>query len=457
MTAMPLQIAGALGVALMVYHLAPARARNGLLLAASYAFYIWLAPQFVFVLAGVTLVSFVVGARVQPARPRRAAWMWAGVGMNLGCLLLVRAIYPINPFTEPFAVIGVSFYTLQSISYLVDLYSGHLRTRGSLTEVAVYLAYFPKLLAGPIERAPVFFERLRRPLPVDDDAVARAFTLIAIGMTRKVAIADPLRQLLPPAAFTAPHELGAASLAAALIVFAIVLYNDFAGYTQIMRGVSLLFGIELSPNFAQPYFATSFTDFWNRWHITLSHWLRDYIYLPLSRTLLRRDPRLWNVSNLVLPPLVTMLASGLWHGGSWHMLIWGALHGLFLIAERMIALLRRPAPGATPSRLTSLFLAVFVLLAGVSAFSFFRMDVVTAVAFWRHLVAAPLGELPSAAYVVFVVPSFWLDWIQSRHGDATAFFHWPRPVRAALLAIALILWFLLSRATAPAPFIYRGF
>jgi D-alanyl-lipoteichoic acid acyltransferase DltB (MBOAT superfamily) len=353
---------------LALHHALPSSVRNRFLLLASYGFYAWLAPRFVGVLAGITLVTFVVGARVLPSQPRRQAWLGAGVSLILGCLLLLRAVYPINPFTQPFAVIGVSFYTLQAISYLVDLYSGHLRIRGSLTAVALYLAYFPKLLAGPIERAPVFFERLRRPHSVDDDVLARAFVLLAIGITRKVAIADPLRQLLPDAAFTTPHEVGAASLAIALIGFAIVLYNDFAGYTQIMRGVSLLFGIELSANFAQPFFATSFSDFWNRWHITLSHWLRDYIYLPLSRRMLRRDPRLWNVSNLVLPPLATMLASGLWHGGSWHMLIWGALHGSLLIVERVVTLLRRPPPGARASRLASLGMAVFVFLAGVSAF-----------------------------------------------------------------------------------------
>ena len=129
-----------------------------------------------------------------------------------------------------------------------------------------------------------------------------------------------------------------------LIVYGFALYNDFAGYTGVVRGVSGLFGIELSPNFNVPYFARSLSEFWSRWHITLSQWLRDYIYFPTSRALLRRNPSRANISNILLPPLLTMLASGLWHGTGWAMLLWGALHGVYLIRERLLALWHPAGP-----------------------------------------------------------------------------------------------------------------
>jgi D-alanyl-lipoteichoic acid acyltransferase DltB (MBOAT superfamily) len=317
---------GAFAIAsLLVYHLLPLRARSVWLLGVSYVFHLWLSWRFVPVLVAFTLANHFIAARLH--RPSGRVWLWTGVILDIAALAALRSIYRSAPFEEPFAVLGLSFYSLQAVSYLADVRSGKLK-RAGLADFAVYLAYFPKLVAGPIERAGVFLPQLKGPRVVDNDTMARAATLIAMGLTRKIVVADPLRSLLPAKAFTSPAELGSATLAAAIVGFAFALYNDFAGYTQIARGVSALFGIELSSNFARPFGAASFTEFWNRWHISLSHWLRDYIYLPLSRALLRRNPSLWNVPNLILPSMVTMLASGLWHGDGLHMLVWGGLHGV---------------------------------------------------------------------------------------------------------------------------------
>src|SRR6185369_6319879 len=155
---------------------------------------------------------------------------------------------------------------------------------------------------------------------------------------------DPLAALVPADAFVSPARLGSALLATALVAYAFVLYNDFAGYTSIVRGVSSLFGIELSVNFRQPFFARSFTEFWNRWHVTLSTWVRDYVYLPLSRALLRRRRSLRNVPNLIVPPMAAMIASGVWHGAGLGFVLWGALHGMYLVGERLLALARTATP-----------------------------------------------------------------------------------------------------------------
>jgi len=443
-------------VTLVAFHLLPLAARKGWLLLGSYVFYAAIAWQFIPVLLALSLATHALAARIRLPDGSVRAWpLWAGVALNVAALVGLRWVYPLTPFAAPFAVVGLSFYTLQAISYLADLYTGTAKSRAALPELCLYLAYFPKLIAGPLERSGPFIAKLNASLPVDDAMVGRAFTLIVVGVGRKVLIADPLRALILPAAFTAPDKLGALMLAASIFAFAVILYNDFAGYTAMARGVSLLFGIELSPNFKRPFFATSFTDFWNRWHITLSLWLRDYVYLPLSRRLLRRNPSLWNVPNLILPPLLTMLVSGFWHGGSAHMLVWGGLHGVLLIVERLLTLLSRRRAASSIARQVAT--ATLVAAVGTGVFVFFRMDMPVAVAFWRRLLSGAPGPWPDARWLLFILPSFGLDFLQARHGDENIFDHWPRFVRAVLLAAALLLWFHFSRDTPPAPFIYRGF
>lgn len=443
-------------VTLVAFHLLPPAARKGWLLLGSYVFYAAIAWQFIPVLLALSLATHALAARIRLADGSVRAWpLWAGVALNVAALVGLRWLYPLTPFATPFAVVGLSFYTLQAISYLADLYTGTAKRRATLPDLCLYLAYFPKLIAGPLERSGTFIAKLNAPLPVDDAVVGRAFTLIVVGVGRKVLIADPLRALILPAAFTTPDKLGALMLATSIFAFAVILYNDFAGYTAMARGVSLLFGIELSPNFKRPFFATSFTDFWNRWHITLSLWLRDYIYLPLSRRLLRRNPSLWNVPNLILPPLATMLISGFWHGGSAHMLVWGGLHGVLLIVERLLTLLARRR--AAPSLARQVATATLVAAVGTGVFVFFRMDMPVAVAFWRRLLSCAPGTWPDARWLLFILPSFGLDFLQARYGDENTFDRWPRLARAVLLAAALLLWFHFSRDTPPAPFIYRGF
>ena len=231
------------------------------------------------------------------------------------------------------------------------------------------MAYFPKLLSGPIERARTFLPKLAAQRIVDNDVLARSFALIVIGVVRKVVFADTLFTMLPARLWKEPERFSSPELIVYLIVYAFALYNDFAGYTGVVRGVSGLFGIELAPNFNIPYFSRNLSEFWNRWHITLSQWLRDYIYFPTSRALLRRNPSLTNVPNIFLPPLLTMLASGLWHGTGWGMLLWGALHGVYLIVERLLSLWRPAGPPHLQPRwrqgLATTLVFVLVMLAWV--------------------------------------------------------------------------------------------
>lgn len=449
----------ALAAVLFVYHCLPARAQAAWLLLCSYLFYSWWALQFTPVLAAMTLATHVCATRIAVQRDRgrkerSRAWLIAGVALIVAMLAALRAGYRDAPFEGPFAVLGISFYSLQAIAYLSDCYSGILRNRHSLGEVALYLAYFPKLVAGPIERPQPFFAQLAGPRVVDDARLARAVTLIAIGAIRKLAIADPLRALLPLSASSGTAEIGTA---AALVGYMFVIYNDFAGYTCIARGVSLLFGIELSRNFDVPFAAHSFSNLWSRWHVSFSLWLRDYVYLPISRYLLLRDLRRNNFANVVVPPLVTMLVCGLWHGTNLHMLAWGGAHGLFLIVERVGGLVWPPPPGRVLPRWRRVVGIAVVFSVSCLTLAAFRLPIDQAWGVWQQLLPGGSGGLGNVRLVMLMIPSLWLDWMQLRHGDETMIAHWPRIVRAAALAGAILICLAAAASVSPAPFVYQGF
>jgi alginate O-acetyltransferase complex protein AlgI len=456
MSIVSLRFAVFVAVMVAAYHVVRPQAQRYVLLLGSYAFYWMLAGAYVGVLLGMTAVTFVLAVSLQGAGRLGAGGLWLGVVLNFGALAVLRHEHPTNPFAGPFLVAGLSFYSLQAVSYLADLHSGKVRQRADLADLALYLAYFPKLVAGPIEQSHTFLARIARRRPVDDAVFASAVTLIAVGITRKLVIADPLATLLPKDVFTTPLQFSSTVAVASLIGYAFVLYNDFTGYTAIVRGVSRLVGIELSPNFAQPFFASSFTDFWNRWHISLSHWLRDYVYLPLSRILLRRNPSLRNVPNVIVPPMAAMLISGLWHAPTLGMLIWGSLHGLYLVCERAWSVLH-PARGRPRPAWVGAVGVVFVFMLGTAALSFFRMNASVALQFWQRVLSGSHTMWPPPSMLLFVAMSLGLDWITQRHGEDAVFHRWPRIARAALLALAFLLWFLMTRGSTPPPFVYQGF
>jgi D-alanyl-lipoteichoic acid acyltransferase DltB (MBOAT superfamily) len=451
MDLLSLEHAAVVGLAVCIYHATPERWRVRFLLLVSYGWYGAAAPRFLPVLLLITAIAIVVGNRMTSDRSASRRWLIAGIACSLALLAGLRWWYVPPGFAVPFVVVGLSFYSLQAVSYMIDRYNRTVDRPLEIVELALFLAYFPKIAAGPIERAAPFAAQLRHPKPVDDQVAGRAATLIAVGLTRKLVIADPLMQGLSA---TGDGALGAAAL---ILRFVFALYNDFAGYTEIVRGVSLLFGIELSANFARPFFATSFSDLWNRWHITLTHWLRDYVFLPLSRALLRRGPRIGTAANLTLPPLATMLASGLWHGANPHMLLWGAINGVYLAGERALWLARRQPPAAHGRHAWRLGTRLTVFALTCIAFVFFRMPVSEAMQTFATLLFGPTGSAPWHGLVVLMSFSLYLDSLQARRGDEHTFDHWPRALRAAALALAMLLWFLLTREAAPEPFVYQGF
>ncbi len=345
-----------LGV-LIIYHVLPHRAQNYWLLLASYVFYIFWSWKFAILLLFSTVFHFELAKHLRKDNQGRPVLLWLGVAANIILFLIFKAssfyLYRLTTLLDQLGIqtglgalqivipLGLSYYVLQQISYLIDVYRGQITAASNRVDFALYLAYFPKMVAGPIERARSFLPILARPRKVDNQGLSRSLTLILVGLTRKLLIANLLFAYTPWKLLNSnPSTFSKLELIGWLVIHSFGLYNDFAGYTSIVRGVSGLFGIELSSNFNIPYFSKSFTEFWNRWHITLSQWLRDYIFFPTSRALARHFPNRNAWQNLVIPPLVTMLVSGIWHKPNWQMLLWGGMHGSYLVAERLIGLWR---------------------------------------------------------------------------------------------------------------------
>ena len=318
------------------------RVQNLWLLAASYFFYAWWDWRFVWLLAIMTIVAFVCADRIGNSEDirTRKAWLWTAVAINLSLLGVFKyygffvdnlaalfAAFGISfsPFTLQVVLpLGISFFVFQGLSYVIDVYRGTVTPlsgwRGFI-DFAVFKAFFPQLIAGPIERAPHMLPQIQGPRTITSDGVASAMFLIVWGLTKKILIADNLAPIAN-AAFDGPQQSGADTLLG-IVAFTFQIYCDFSAYTDIARGVAKLMGFDLILNFRLPYFASNPSDFWRRWHISLSTWLRDYLYVPLGGS---RGGELATARNLML----TMLLGGLWHGAAWHFVAWGAYHGALL-------------------------------------------------------------------------------------------------------------------------------
>jgi alginate O-acetyltransferase complex protein AlgI len=252
---------------------------------------------------------------------------------------------PHLPILQIILPVGISFYTFQTMSYTIDVYRGHLAPTRSLLDFSVYVAFFPQLVAGPIERATHLLPQFAAPRVVTRPMIESGCFLVLLGLFRKVVIADGVAPLVN-AVFASSQTASWAELSIGAMLFAVQIYCDFAGYSDIARGASRLLGIELMVNFAQPYLSRNITEFWRRWHISLSTWLRDYLYIPLGGN---RHGTIATYRNLLL----TMLLGGLWHGARWNFVIWGGLHGVYLALHKLWMACRPPAPaGEASSRFT---------------------------------------------------------------------------------------------------------
>lgn len=469
-----LSIAISIVLVLILYYSVPGRLQNTLLLLFSYGFIILWDWRFALIHLFFTVFHYVYGFWLSKRRQR--TWLFLGISANISFLLFFRSSdyfvpqlasllrsQDINLNLNPLEIlvpVGLSYYTLQNISYLVDIFRKQIIPVSNFVNFALYLAYFPKLLAGPIEYARTFIPKLEKSRVIGNEDLARNIGLILAGLVRKFVIADSLSAAIPQGIFSNPANFSPIDLIGWMIVYAFVIYNDFAGYTSAARGISGLFGIELSNNFDYPYFTRSFSEFWNRWHITLSRWLRDYIYFPLSRTLSQFFPDRNNLFTLVLPPLVTMLVSGLWHGLSWHMILWGSLHGIYLVMERFFSLGK---PVIRPDQMPvwrQLLSNGMIFLLVIFAWVPFRMELPTALEYWISMLNLTNFSIASKKLpLVLSYLGFWIiiEWQLYRLKDKVQVIKFPKWAQATLFAGALLLIIIASASQTSHPFIYQGF
>ena len=333
---------------LVVYllHLAVARRvqpREWLLLGASCIFYMAWDARFIVLILGSCLLDFAAGLLISraPTPGARRRWLVVSLAGNLGLLFLFKyldfavenlnrlgALWPgFAPLLAPHWIlpVGISFYTFQSMSYTMDVYRGGLRPVSSLRRFLLFVTFFPQLVAGPIVKAHEFLPQLELRYRFDAERFGRGLGFILGGLIKKIVVADGLALLVVDRCFTEPGTVGSLEMLLAIYGYALQIYCDFSGYSDIAIGTALLFGFDMPHNFDSPYHAVNPQDFWRRWHISLSSWLRDYLYLPLGGSRLGRRRTMINL-------MIVMLLGGIWHGASWNFVIWGGLHGAALVA-----------------------------------------------------------------------------------------------------------------------------
>jgi D-alanyl-lipoteichoic acid acyltransferase DltB (MBOAT superfamily) len=330
------------GVVLNQRLLRSVRLQNLFLLCCSYYFYAQWDWRFLSLIVISTTVDFIAGGKIFDSPRRARRWLTLSIVVNLGILgffkyfdfFITEAVAGLNALgisgsattLNIILPVGISFYTFQTMTYALDIYRGQMKPTRDPVAFAAYVAFFPQLVAGPIERAQNLLPQFSKLWRFDEEKTVQGLRLILFGMALKVIVADHLAPYVDEI-FAAPQNFDGGTLALGAIYFGFQIYADFCGYSTIAIGLAKILGFELMTNFRTPYFATSIQDFWHRWHISLSTFFRDYLYIPLggSRTTPLKKDR--NV-------LITFTVSGLWHGANWTFIVWGFYHGLLLIIQR---------------------------------------------------------------------------------------------------------------------------
>ena len=339
-------------IVLVIYPRLCLRKQNLFLLFFSYFFYGYWDWRFTPLLLVSTLNHFFAGKYIYlTADKNTRKWLLiVSVSTSLGILAFFKyfnffidstcallsffGFDPHLPVLRILLPIGISFYTFHPMTYTIDIYNGKLKPTDSFVDFALFVSFFPQLVAGPIVRAKDLLPQIFQPRQVGQADIFAGINLILLGFFKKVAISDSLSPIVE-SIFSSPVDMNSGQLLTGVYAFSLQIYGDFSGYTDIARGISLLMGFRLIENFDAPYLSRNVTEFWRRWHISLSTWLRDYLYIPLGGN---RHGTWSRYRNL----MVTMFLGGLWHGAAWTFVAWGALHGLYLSIHHMLLKGRRP-------------------------------------------------------------------------------------------------------------------
>ncbi|MBI3637864.1 MAG: MBOAT family protein [Candidatus Rokubacteria bacterium] len=409
-------------IAVAAYFALPQKARWAWLLSASCAFYMFFRPVYILILAFTILVDYAAGIWMEdaPGRASRGRLLALSILANVGVLAFFKYYNFANenltglaalfgrrnpiPYLNILLPIGLSFHTFQAMSYTIEVYRGKQKAERHLGIYALYVMFFPQLVAGPIERPQNLLHQFHEEHELDFARAAEGLRLMLWGFFKKVVIADRAA-LLVNRVVDSPAEHNGLTLLIAVYFFAFQIYCDFSGYSDIAVGAARIMGIDLMRNFDRPYVSRSASEFWRRWHLSLSTWFRDYLFTPLWRS-----TREWGIAALVGSLFATFLVSGLWHGANWTFVAWGGYHGVLLILNRMF----EPWWGRVPMLLRRGVTFLLVTIGWV----FFRSDSLTTATDWmKKMIGVGVGSVTApealilwvigALIIVNTVPETW--------------------------------------------------
>ena len=366
-----------LPIIFILYWICPSKYRYLFLLAASFYFYMYMDPKYIFFLLGTVTVSYLLALALDSARDvfRKKLYLFIGILALIGVLALLKysgfiieiAGLP-SPAIQFMMPVGISFYTFQTLGYLIDIYRGKYPAERHFGYYCLFVSFFPQILSGPIGRGDVLLPQLKKERTFDIYQASYGMKLMAVGYFKKLVVAGLLAPTVDKI-YDNPESYVGLVYIIATFMFALQIYCDFSGYTDIAIGCAKLFGMELSENFKTPYFSRSIKEFWSRWHISLSTWFRDYLYIPLGGN---RVGKIRHCFNLML----TFLVSGLWHGAGINYILWGGIHGFYQIIETISG---KNKKGREEKRnpLLNLFSVFLTFMAVCLAWVFFRADSVS--------------------------------------------------------------------------------
>lgn len=449
--------------------------QNVLLLISSYFFYACWDYRFLFLLMFSTGLDYYSGLRIEAAGSGRSRkiWLWTSIGINLGFLMLFKYY---NFFAENFASmlsgfgfqihpatlnvilpVGISFYTFHGLSYIIDVYKKRITAEKDIVDYSVFVSFFPLLVAGPIERATHLLPQIKRGRSYNYSQLADGLRQILWGLFKKILIADNCA-MYTSMIFQDPQAYGGSTLVLGAVFFAVQIYADFSGYSDIALGTARLLGIELLRNFAFPYFSRDIAEFWRRWHISLTTWFRDYLYIPLGGS----RGNIWmKIRNI----LIVFIVSGFWHGANWTFIVWGLLHACFFMPLLLTNSNRSNLNIVAEERILPSFrefisiAATFTLV--TFAWIFFRApDISSAWAYIKGIFTPALFSKPTVFplhVILMVVLFFIIEWLgrSQPYAIAQLWLRLPYPVRWGIyLLICIAIVVMAGRET---PFIYFNF
>lgn len=451
------------------------RGQNIFLFLASYFFYACWDVRFLFLLAFSTFLDYYTGLRIDKAatKPNKKLWLIISVVVNLGFLAFFKYY---NFFAESLQAmlawgglhvdiwtlqvvlpVGISFYTFHGMSYVFDIYHERQKPVTNYIDYSLFVSFFPLLVAGPIERAHHLLPQIQKPRTFNSKQAADGLRQMLWGFFKKVVVADSCA-IAANNVFDHYGTLDGASLVLGAVLFAFQIYGDFSGYSDIALGTARLFGFDLLRNFSFPYFSRDIAEFWRRWHISLSSWFRDYLYIPLGGS---KGGKWKSIRNT----LIIFLVSGFWHGANWTFIVWGLIHALYFIPLLLIGRNRNNMNSVAENTwlpsLKELWQMAFTFALVTLAWIFFRApDLHTAVEYITHMVSPSLFSKPKGIYTlqpfIFIAIMVILEWLQRRKQHALQFTHsQPVVLRWGMYySVALLIFFF---AQQPQKFIYFQF